>query len=794
MIRTQPLLPAAVLLCGLSSTAALADEPAPVEASATPAAAAATKIEAVVVTASKRQGYVNAIPTSISAYGGEDLKAAGIEDTRDLARLVPGFTYADSGFGTPIYTLRGVGFADSSFAATSTVGVYADEVSLAYPVMTKGPDLDLRRVEILKGPQGTLYGRNSTGGTINYVPNAPTPFFTAGAEAGFGSFGRFDAEAFVSGPITDSLRGRFAASTVNSTEGWQNSQTRPGDTLGKQNKQAARGILDWQPLDDFSLRFTLSGWRDGGEPQAPYALALQPQNPFFGQAGLSPAVRAYPLNPDNRDPRAADWNPKGNYGLHDNFWLASLRPVWSLGDDVKLTGLFSYAQVRADGSKLPQGGLNVEDIDQQLFAYIRSYSGEVRLSGNLFTDRGDWVVGVNGNYDRQHEVIVGYGSENSLNVGLFGSTPPLFKPIFFQAGAAKSDVHVRSGSAFADGSLKLLESLTLTLGVRYTQEGQNYAGCTYVLENNDSILPFPYFTLASRLKGGNSVVNQGECGSLDANAKAGLYTGELNEHSVSYRSVLSWTPRKDALFYGSYTRGYKAGGFPTVFSVDQASLAPVVQERLDAYEIGSKLTLFDRSLQLNAAAFHYDYKNKQLLTYFRDPIFGALQYLQNVPKSLVEGGELSATWIPLDKLYLTALGSWIRTKVIEYQGLTSQGTAFDFAGQPFNYTPRLQATLLANYTFRLTSALNASPGLSFTYTGSTNATLEHDPLFALNGHRIFDARLAFSPPKREWILNLYGRNIGNAFYKGSVIKLGDSVFAYTGAPREIGVNLTYNYR
>ncbi|MFX7870426.1 hypothetical protein ABTK02_20415, partial [Acinetobacter baumannii] len=91
--------------------------------------------------------------------------------------------------------------------------------------------------------------------------------------------------------------------------------------------------------------------------------------------------------------------------------------------------------------------------------------------------------------------------------------------------------------------------------------------------------------------------------------------------------------------------------------------------------------------------------------------------------SLVEGGELSATWIPLDKLYLTALGSWIRTKVIEYQGLTSQGTAFDFAGQPFNYTPRLQATLLANYTFRLTSALNASPGLSFTYTGSTNATL-----------------------------------------------------------------------
>lgn len=146
-----------------------------------------TRIEEIVVTATRRNGYIDDIPASISAYGGEDLKAVGVHDTRDLAKLVAGFTAADSGFNTPIYTLRGVGFADSSFANQSTVGVYLDEVTLPYPVMTKGPNLDLRRVEVLKRPQGTLYGRNSTGGTINTIVNKPTKTFTTGAEVTGGS-------------------------------------------------------------------------------------------------------------------------------------------------------------------------------------------------------------------------------------------------------------------------------------------------------------------------------------------------------------------------------------------------------------------------------------------------------------------------------------------------------------------------------------------------------------------------------------------------------------------------------
>lgn len=785
-------------LCGvLLSAPAFADTPP-------------TELPQVTVTAQRRGEAMDDVPMAVSALSGQELQTYGVTDTRDLGKLVPGFTAADSGFDTPIFTLRGVGFADSSFATTSTVGIYADEVSLAYPIMGKGPNFDLQRVEVLKGPQGTLYGRNATGGTINYIANTPTAQRVGGGDVTYGSYGRVDTQGYISGPIGDSLRARLAAISINSTTGWQTSATRPDDHLGKLNKQAARGILDWQARDDVQVRLTLYGWQDKSEPQAPYAVARQAQFKLplpaqfgsvlqsitglnIGNAFLDPSVANYPLNPGNRNARSADWNKNNEFGLRDRFWMASLRPEWYLSDSAKLTGLFSYQQMRANGSKLPQGGLDVEDIDQVLYASIRSVSGEIRLEGNV-DERADWLIGVNLNRDTHHEVIEGYGSENSLNMVQFGDTAPLNKPLFFQKGAAKGDAQVRSDSVFADGDLKLLDRLKLTLGARYTRERQAYSGCTYVLADNDSIVPFPFFTAASYLKGGHSNVPQGACGSLDANANAGLFTDVLPEHNLSYRSVLSWTPADEVLLYGAYSRGYKSGGFPTIFSVDQASLAPVVQEKLDAYELGAKFATLQRRLRINAALFYYDYTNKQLLTYFKDEIFGALQYLQNVPKSREIGAELSAAWVPLRRLHLNVAASYIRSKVIRYQGKDTQGDDFDFAGQEFNYAPRLQASALANYSFAVSRDLNLTPGVGYTYTGATNSTLEHDPLYALNVHQQLDAQIALTPNDGVWSLTAFGRNLTDAFYRNSVIKLGDTVFAYAGQPRTWGLTLTVDLR
>jgi hypothetical protein len=201
----------AALLLAASSASARAEETAP---AAPPAAAPAAEEPAgvgdIVVTARKKQESSNSIGMSINALTGDTLAKQGILNTADLVKAVPGFNYTRSTYGTPVYTLRGVGFNETTLAAAPPVSVYVDEVPLPYSVMAQGAALDVQRVEVLKGPQGTLFGQNSTGGAINYIAAKPTKTLQAGADASFGRFDSFTGSAFLSGPITDTLRGRIA--------------------------------------------------------------------------------------------------------------------------------------------------------------------------------------------------------------------------------------------------------------------------------------------------------------------------------------------------------------------------------------------------------------------------------------------------------------------------------------------------------------------------------------------------------------------------------------------------------
>src|SRR5690606_21739340 len=181
----------------------------------------------IIVTAQKRNERLIDVPMSITAASGDQLSKQGISDTAALTKLVPGFTYQQSNYGTPIFTIRGVGYIDYSVTAGPTVTAYIDQVPLPYSVMTRGATLDLERVEVLKGPQGTLFGQNSTGGAVNYIAAKPTDELRAGVDLGYGSYNEVIAGAFVSGPLTDTLRARLAVRSEY-MDGWQKSLTRPG--------------------------------------------------------------------------------------------------------------------------------------------------------------------------------------------------------------------------------------------------------------------------------------------------------------------------------------------------------------------------------------------------------------------------------------------------------------------------------------------------------------------------------------------------------------------------------------
>jgi iron complex outermembrane receptor protein len=197
-----------------------------------------TTVEEIVVTAQKRVQSINDVGLTISAMGSETLERQGVKSLSDLADKVPGLTFAPSDFGTPVFTLRGVGFYDNSIGGYPTTSVYVDEIPLTFPVYTTHANLDVERVEVLKGPQGTLFGQNSTGGTINYVAAQPTNTFSAGANATLGRFDQGDVDGYISGPITDTLKARLAVEHDFGGD-WQHSYTRT-DFLGAKDVTNAR--------------------------------------------------------------------------------------------------------------------------------------------------------------------------------------------------------------------------------------------------------------------------------------------------------------------------------------------------------------------------------------------------------------------------------------------------------------------------------------------------------------------------------------------------------------------------
>ena len=249
-------------------------------ATQTTAAQDAAALEEIVVTAQKRTQSINDVGLTITAIDTDTLADQQIRTLADVAQAVPGLSYAVTNNNTPVFTLRGIGFYESSIAAYPAVSVYMDEAPLAFPILSTLVAFDLDRIEVLKGPQGTLFGQNSTGGAINYIAAKPTDGVTAGADVAFGRYNTLDASGFVSGPLGDTLSARFAAHVLNGDE-WQKgySDRLEDQKTGAAEAYAARVLLDWQPSDALRFSLNLNTWKDQSDPAAPQYIFPNPQQP-----------------------------------------------------------------------------------------------------------------------------------------------------------------------------------------------------------------------------------------------------------------------------------------------------------------------------------------------------------------------------------------------------------------------------------------------------------------------------------------------------------------------------------
>jgi iron complex outermembrane recepter protein len=721
-IRTNLLAGVAGLAAIVAVTPAFAQAPAPV-------ADDSIDMGDIVVTANKREQNLNDVGLTITAVGAEALKERKITSLEDIAGIVPGLVYTPSTTNTPIFTLRGVGFNESSLGVYPAVSVYIDQVPLSFPVLASHSAYDLERVEVLKGPQGTLFGQNSTGGAINYVAAKPTDILTAGGDMGFGRFNQIDGNVFISGPIGEKAGFRVALTALQSDD-WQRSYTRD-DTNGHSSYFAGRLMFVVKPTETITLNISGNAWRDKSQPQAGQLIAVHEQVSPFSPAAipgdtasenarpalvdavrnyLSPPLVAgaassqlsYPFSPfDNRaadwsalrlDPETAVQGPGGNAVIGTaqtssfdpfsdrKFWQAALRADVELGG-MTLTSMTSYADYKqkqtTDGDGAAYVGFDLQGSD----GTIKSFNQELRLANDA-SSAFRWVVG--GNYEDSKTL------ENQL-LRYFANSNHNPTTLYINSSGDLLSQKIKNYAAFGNVEFDLGDKLTFKAGARYTSSKIDAINAAYNLPNGNvdklfnilgsfsgvaftPIGPGDSYTLNSTPPAGfvhpDVTINSPTiaAGPLLSGIPGIPLNATLKQNNVSWRVGLDYKMSDDVLLYANVSRGYKAGSFPALAAAAYISALPVVQESVTAFEAGFKASLADNKIQFNGAAFYYDYKDKQVRGKLLDAIFGTLDTLVNVPKSRIFGAEAEVTVRPAHGLTVSLAATYLDSKITEFTG------------------------------------------------------------------------------------------------------------------------------
>jgi iron complex outermembrane receptor protein len=747
----------------------------------------------IVVTAQKREQRLNDVGLAVTAIGGEALQNRQISSLTDIASAVPGLVFSNSASNTPVYTLRGVGFNDTTLGSYPDVSVYLDEAPLPFPVMTKLVGFDLDRLEVLKGPQGTLFGNNATGGAINFIAAKPTKSFEAGGTVSYGRFNAIDGEAYVSGPISDTLGVRISGKATHSDD-WQKSYTTDAKTGGSEN-YAGRIILAWEPTDRLRVNLNVNGWLEKGKPPALQLIGIR-------NAGPGNPVTGYPLAPENA--RSADFSTNIDPYLDNSMWQAIGRIDYDVTDDISVTSLTSYVDYKQkmafDGD-----GTTLNNADFRFFGGgIKSFSQELRIA-NGGNNPFRYILGLNYSSDRAQDRSELDYRDSTINTGTaaFGG--------IFRSGF-RANQNMKNYAAFANAEYDVGD-LTFKGGIRYTKSKRDANSCFFGIAAEGSNLPFaPLYTFfANLLRSQNglspitvtpeqtlgclTIDNTGLLGA-DPTFLPGQFVGKLNEDNVSWRAGIDYKPRPGILLYANVAKGYKAGSFPSVAASTTQQSQPVRQESLQSYEAGFKLSLIDRTLQANGAIFYYDYRNRQIRSKLLDPNFGPLDVLVNVPKSNVKGLELELTANPADWFTAYANFTYLDAKVKRYTGLNPETLAVgqNFDGAALPYTPKYQISTGFSVDFPVSDSLNGFGGADLNYRSQTNAFIGASNLFEIKDYGTLDLRAGIKSQDDRWSFQVWGKNVTNSYYWDNVAFFFDTVTRWPARPATYGATLSVKFR
>lgn len=711
--------PVRALLIAGASAAALSFAAQPAFAQATPGAEEYT-LEELVVTAEKREQSLQDVPVAVSAFTSERRDTVGITGIQDFVNFTPGMNYS----GTDRVSLRGAGRNTFYIGNDPGVASYSDGFySASSSELFKTP-LFIERTEILRGPQGTLYGRNAIGGAINQISKRPSKDFGGEVRASYGNYDRTRIEGVVSLPVADNLRFKVGGSQDHQRDGFIKNIGTANDGA-KIKRTYFEFMVEAEPTEklDIFVRYNRTSWDDTmgvGDRLANLVTPYDTTRVFglIGQLQVNPQFGYTTPNPGVTDPYVQNTNTNGYGQLRGNHVLTTTIS-YDLGfADLKYIGGFQQYNYQTGGdydntsrtAPIVIAGVSYFPTQTTDFnEHKRYYSNELNLTSN-----GDgplrWILGLY-QYEEEYRQRIQLGNPNQAALATpftLAGTPAAPNPLRNFADN-QATLESKAYAVFGQATYAFNEQFALTAGLRYTKDKKSGSESQRLIIQSPAIaggaLAFDVSTDIDPTTPGvqnfRSLKN-----SWDA------VTGVLN---------LDWTPNEDTLVYAKYSRGYKSGGFLL------GTLAPDPQadkEQVDAFEVGAKAT-FARRLQVNASAFYNDYKDLQLnLSQLNPAGTAAVNNFVNVDAEAY-GLELEAIWRPIDNLDLSASYGYLHTEI-------TKGCCFYDPADPGALDPRATPSggfIVSNGTRLVFQTLEGSriyQSPKHKFAGNANYTFDFD--------------------------------------------------------------------
>lgn len=746
-----------------SGVAALAFAAAgPVFAEEAPAAEE-TGVSEVIVTATRREQRLQDVPIAITAVSGESLSAAGVVNTEQLAQAVPSLFITSSqqvGLGAQI-RLRGVGTATGNAGFEGSVGVFLDGVYLARSNLAFNDLVDVERIEVLRGPQGTLFGKNTSAGTINIITRAPGFDFDAKALLSVGDYNAVRAGGYISGPIYGDKVAASLSAQVNSRDGYIE-DAKTGADYNDRNRYVVRGQVLVKPTEDLSLRLIIdnSGRREHA------TAAVQTKN--ASTSGVITALGGTVFNP-----------PPGGDGLK----VAFNTPLKANADETGVTGILDWnagpAKVKLIlghrvSDTFSQYDSDFSDLD--ILSFTRSIkdttdSAELQVSG--VAGPVDWLTGA------YYSTLKTRGDGSSLqgqDAGRYyrALASGLLPATFWAPGTGlvsqRFDQDTEGWSIFTHNTWNITSKLGLVVGLRYLQEDKS-GGSRFVY--NQSLACTSALVPA---------VIKGVCATND-------YGGDYSDDQLNYNLSLQYRFTPDVMAYATASRGFKSGGInldrQAGGNLGSLPTQPIVfdPETVDNYEAGVKSQFWDRRVTLNATVFYQEYQDLQLNTFT-----GTQFVVSNVGSAKSQGVEVELTATPIRRLNIRAGALYNETKY----GKDVKDALL--RGNPLSNAPRWSGTLGADYW----APIGEGP-LIWSVRGDLRLQSEMRTASNLNintrqnGYGILNARIGIRHTRQDWDLSVWSNNLTDTRYKTIGFAVGDAYYSYYGEPRTVGVEFTKRF-